>query len=253
MIKPSSFSRFESSYLKVERSKIHAEQFKSSIAEFFATNPYRAVIDPNSTNASKQLIIEQIEPTPKTLPLIIGDVIHNLRSALDHLASDLVLFKKASLDSVYFPTGVDKDGYHNALTKPIRKAGLDAIKRLAKVEAYYGGNGAIIRALHDLDVADKHRAIVPTLNRALVTNIRAVGGGYDLFFAGITLPVVNGRASLLKDYVGVDIQFDEAKPLDVSFGEPPLIASESIGETLEKMTKAVVAIIDSFANDPTYS
>lgn len=254
MIKPKEFAHFETAYLKVERSKIHAAELDAQLELFLASNPYRAIIDPDTRNKTKHLLIEQIAPTPRHLPLIIGDVIHNLRSALDHLASDLVMFQEASIDNVYFPTGSDKDGFHEALKRHIRKAGPAAIQSLSKLEAYYGGDGAILRALHDLDLADKHRAIVPTVNRAMVTNIRGTSPqGHDIFFAGVNMSIHNGRGDIMGMPNYFKVEFDEAKAADVSFGEPKMLGVKTVREATKEMTEAVIAVIDTFANDPAYA
>ena len=81
-------------FLKLERAKEHLETLADVHEKFLATRPYEIT---RTIEASRQagrgaehrLVWSRFETPPEALGLLIGDTIHNLRSALDHLAFEL--------------------------------------------------------------------------------------------------------------------------------------------------------------------
>lgn len=95
--------------------------------------------------------------------LILGDAVHNLRSALDLMATELAVIADQNPDDAYFPFAADLDGLRKSQKfKNFTKNGADCAKLLEIVAPYHGGNEAL-RALHDLDVQDKHKSLIPSL------------------------------------------------------------------------------------------
>jgi hypothetical protein len=65
-------------------------------------------------NPSAHLLRTGVQPTPIRLTAILGDVIHNLRSSLDHLAFQLVwVGTGAQPSNIYFPIAVTKQSIRN--------------------------------------------------------------------------------------------------------------------------------------------
>src|SRR5882762_8309674 len=74
---------FRDARLKVERAKKHIEDLQAAIVALEDT--YRATVEQHPDATGQSLIHEfpEIENAFEDLSLIIGDAIHNLRSALD--------------------------------------------------------------------------------------------------------------------------------------------------------------------------
>src|ERR1700678_2298437 len=92
---------------------------------------------------------------------IAGDVIHNLRSALDHLAHHLVLVGSPGViptRQIEFPIAQDFATYEAIKTRKVKGMRLAAIKAIDALKPYKGGNDALWR-IHELDIIDKHRTI----------------------------------------------------------------------------------------------
>jgi hypothetical protein len=81
---------FHGPRLKVERAKKHIDDFNQEIIEFTGRDPYGIIEDRDSQPG--KLVIRYVvrAPPPHTWPLLVGDAIHNLRSALDLLACDIM-------------------------------------------------------------------------------------------------------------------------------------------------------------------
>jgi hypothetical protein len=151
--------------LKIKRAKEHIDDLIRAVDEFFAEPPppytfrvedeydtgdlvYRAVVNPYS---DKWL---------SDVALIAGDAIHNLRSALDFVAWQLVEVNGTRPSRrTSFPVADSWKEFENAGPGYIKGASEQAVELLRKVRPYKGGNNALWR-LHRLDVADKHRLLL---------------------------------------------------------------------------------------------
>jgi hypothetical protein len=107
---------------------------------------------------------------------MLGDAIHNLRSSLDLMACELARINKESDKHVCFPFAEAADKLDEQIKdKKFFRAGTDAVDLLKKFSPYKGGN-VRLRAIHDMDVSDKHRAVLETEKQM---NVR-ISGSLDL-------------------------------------------------------------------------
>lgn len=98
---------------------------------------------------------------PPAVSLAYGDAVHNMRSALDLLAIDVVAQSGGSTKGVYFPFAEDKTGLNEMIKrKKFHRATQEAQDLLWAHEPFKGGNG-LLRGLHDLDIMEKHQVILP--------------------------------------------------------------------------------------------
>jgi hypothetical protein len=81
--------QFESSFLKFARANEHLEVLNREIQNFFKARPYDLDAKLESDGCEFIHSVRLIEPPPKRLSVIIGDCVHNFRSALDSLAWEL--------------------------------------------------------------------------------------------------------------------------------------------------------------------
>jgi len=74
--------------LKVERAKHHLDEVKAKMAAYAARNPFRAtrVRQPRGQRHIWLYRLEMTEKPDPVIPVIIGECLYDLRSALDHLA-----------------------------------------------------------------------------------------------------------------------------------------------------------------------
>jgi len=120
------------------------------------------------------------EQIPQYFAPIIGDVIHNLRSTLDHLVAALIPNGGAD-PKVQFPF----TECASTLDQTIRKGHVDladprAIALIRQMKPYKGGNDALY-GLQVLDNADKHRLLIPVLSHTGIKSFSLKSG--DVAFA----------------------------------------------------------------------
>lgn len=91
---------------------------------------------------------------------LAGDVVHNLRSALDHLANQLAWVGSGEEPSrrVEFPIAEDAATYEREKARKVKGMRPEVVKFIDSLKPYKGGNDALWR-LHELDNIDKHRTL----------------------------------------------------------------------------------------------
>lgn len=239
--------------LKVKRARQHTKALEELSASLIKNRPFSVVAEPHPESADHwQCVMRECQPMPEEVPLLLGDAIHNLRTALDLLAGDLVRANGADPSGVYFPFCDDPDYLDQMIKRRnMDRAAPDVVDILRSMKPYKGGNKAL-RALHDLDIADKHKLLIPALSAILhpsyeidfINQIEIVRDPKDcvaivqdgaLIEAAVpnTIPV---KAFTDKKYL-ITFVFDADQPM----------AGESVTPTLQDLAKLVDGIIDTFA------
>jgi len=156
------YEPFLSSRLKIERAKCHISELNSEIAEFLSHDPYGVIIEDGPNSGQCSWTIRVREEVPVHFPTILGDAVHNLRTALDILACDLVRLNQQSPKGVYFPFCLNRDDFEDTIRKRhIDRAAPEVVDIIRTLEPYEDGLGYMLRAVHDLDIIDKHQLLIP--------------------------------------------------------------------------------------------
>ncbi|CAA2157067.1 hypothetical protein MBRA_02484 [Methylobacterium brachiatum] len=112
-------------------------------------------------------IYRQRETIPIEWSSIIGDIIHNLRSSLDLMVCDVFRLTKGNpqdIGYVQYPFSRDKDRLHQQIRdRRLGRIGKEFTEVIEATAPYKDGNRGL-RAIHDLDVLDKHQMLVPTVS-----------------------------------------------------------------------------------------
>lgn len=147
---------------KIERAKQHKKELQGEIKSFFDSNPYK--IGAKSDSQTRRLIYYLIkaDKVPKKVALITGDLIQNLRSALDHLIYQLFIAKSKNINParrLYFPISENLSKYNKEKGRKTEGLSRSAKDLIDKIKPYKGGND-ILWQLHELNNIDKHRLLV---------------------------------------------------------------------------------------------
>lgn len=155
---------------KVQR----AEQLIRSIEqgiEAFSRTDWCVVNLTRKPNGNYDLRFE-FHSLPNDVATEVGDAIHNLRAALDLLAVALVRRAGASVKNVRFPFADSDATLEKAITwAKFHRASHEDKVILRSLRPYKGGN-VLLRALQDLDIQDKHRALIPVVNSVSTPTVR---------------------------------------------------------------------------------
>jgi len=79
---------FESSKAKINWAKEHIRKLDPVMNAFLDSDFYRLWVEENEGNSV--IKFQMIKKLPEVVPLIVGDALHNLRTALDYMANDII-------------------------------------------------------------------------------------------------------------------------------------------------------------------
>ena len=167
---------FKGPKLKICRAKHHIADLERTIIDYRTSRPFVLTIG----DIKGRPLFNVIRQTPpENLPLILGDAIHNARTALDLLAGDLVEINNNNRENVRFPFPKKEDGFKKQMNdSKFKRAAPHAIQMVRDYKPWMGE----LRALHDLDIADKHSMIIP-----LFTFIS--GNNFSMIFGAETIGI----------------------------------------------------------------
>lgn len=165
---------FWMSRLKVERARDLIKELERELENYRRNPPieYEVGSDEKGVFAAHTIRHGPFKAAP-----MIGDIIHNLRASLDLMAVELVRASNGNDNKVYFPMATSEVELDRQIRETkFDRAGADAVALLKSFAPYRGGNIAL-RAIHDLDIEDKHKALVPTHQQIVVNaNFQIVDG-----------------------------------------------------------------------------
>lgn len=149
--------------IKIDRARTVLCELIFRIDDFLSKHPLKVVIEDDIPNAMRRYVFIQSKPIPVELSAVIGDIIHNIRSALDLTMVDIVKKynpEKKNFENFNFIIRSSKKDFLEALSKIKYHLGDDALELLRDIEPYHGGNSDFY-IINKLSNIDKHRAIIP--------------------------------------------------------------------------------------------
>jgi hypothetical protein len=175
---------------KVDRAKKHIRDLEVARERFLAEEPARYSTKFDSQTGYELFYITDLRTPPAEFGLIAGDVIHNLRSALDHLAWQLVLANgQTPGNQTGFPIFDEAAKYKAGRRRYVQGMAQSAVDAIDAAKPYKGGNDALW-VLHSLDIADKHHALLTTVTSFVSASFRIDRSFLDpgFSFGGFSLP-----------------------------------------------------------------
>ena len=213
---------FSSARLKLKRARQIIDELDTMLAEHMQANPPKIEFTGTTPDAKGTWYESRftVPNTPEMAPTLIGDVIHNVRTSLDHMASEMARMNGKSDKHVHFPFAEDAGQLDTMIKKKnFDFCGQDAVDLLKTFKPYRHGN-VELRTLHDLDILDKHRDLVP-----------------EAYVAGnlkVTMPLGPAAVSVAD---GAQFVF----PKELGLGTQPLV------KTLKDLVDLCEGVLEAFA------
>ena len=150
--------------VKIERAKKHLMELERLLRSRRNGRKYaHAGVSDDDPKTGKALpqVIRRIRRLPFDSVAISGDIIQNLRSALDHLAYQLVLANgETPTRDTSFPIGKDFTAYEAMKTRCVEGMTAAAKKAIDRVKPYRGGGNDLLFTIRELNNVDKHRLLL---------------------------------------------------------------------------------------------
>jgi len=249
---------------KVEWAEQHIGDLEAQLRVFHRGKPYEFVTQQHPQKPQRsQLLLRIHKPIPHTFELRIGDVVHNLRSALDHLACLAVERNGAVVTTnTAFPICRDPGtptplALEALIRRQVRGASTSFMRQVLRLQPYEGGDDEPLWCVNRLDIMDKHHQMIPALATyeyvhldlgAIAGTALGVGhlpGGVLSFPPTVRFPLNDGEVL----FEATADEVAQAKPkftIEVSLGEPKVLEGKPVVPMLADLTQAVRGVIDLF-------
>jgi hypothetical protein len=236
-------SQFESARLKVKRAYRHIDELKQSFADFLKIDfcALRVSQDPNTGQAS--IYIQSVATPPPETALTIGDIVHNLRAALDHTIVE-ILGERGNRES--FPVAKEQDNPGAHPTYRLIKETLPDLAAfiLEKIQIYDTGTPSIW-AVSKLDNIDKHNLLIPIVSVQQINGFSFKNGaGVSIVSATATI-LGGGRLNVASIPGPLDITNKGQAAAQILFGNGQPLEGRPVIDSLVKMAELTSQAIEA--------
>lgn len=248
----------EAARLKIDRAKHHISELAGEVNAFLVEKPFKLVRRTDPKAAERVLIVKANKPIPPRFSLIVGDAVHNLRSALDITIFNLIADKVADPSNVQFPFCKSAEAMSSAIAgRQIQVAGEKVVDAIKALKPYPGGNDHLW-GLHVLDLTDKHKLILTTGSAASLSGndlsraepgLNIIGDGVVKFagsdrLASVGIKFMNRRARRAAQRDPAVEEETKVQPaFEICFGSGEPFAGQNVVEQLMRLSNAVVGAI----------
>lgn len=160
--------------LKLRRVQHHLDTLQDALDGFLESKPYEIVNESHPKSAQYVLWTKVREQPPPEWSPIIGDIVHNWRSTLDHLAWQLVIrngrkpsgstqfpiFSKNPFDANSYSSGRESKDSLKRWNRQVKGMHANDVALVERLQPYNVGEDAgfpVLSALSELSNWDKHR------------------------------------------------------------------------------------------------
>lgn len=161
-----------SAYLKIERAEKHYDELSKLLT---TRKAYGYFLETNCNTGQRATFAKKNEDVVDEAAIIIGDIVHNLRAAIDHIYWNCTSeYAKSDGErrSIQFPITSNQEAFNKSirpgLPSRVSEAFADA---LSELKPYRENGNDFLCAIHDLDVIDKHKLLIPTGNFTKITSV----------------------------------------------------------------------------------
>lgn len=243
--------------IKLVRAHRHIEELREILEPLVDID--QQLIARGTSQGPNELVfcITRVPEIDPALSAAVGDVLYNFRSALDHLAHQLVLLDgQQPTTDTYFPIYDEptnrKGRPRTELVRPsVRRQDIRDALLAAQPYSIHQGAGALLRAIRDLSNIDKHRLLL-VMVCALDFASGAIWWGKNIgdpdpTWKFSTEPLFDGDPIGWFDFGDVDpppgfkpnisiaVKLDEESPGDLARRLPVVDLLMSIGHAIEQI------------------
>jgi hypothetical protein len=239
--------------LKIQRASEHLGDLYARHRYFGTPHPYGIYTERDEEAKVVRYRFHLYKTIPPEWSLIIGDLLHNLRSALDLIAWQLVEANGNRPDEhTKFPIGESEKAWESGesgakiLQRKGHAIGDEPMAVLRTLKPYKGGDDALY-ALHRLNIEDKHHLLIPAYGARIDTVLVFPNGRFiPLWDSHHGPPTVLEEGTVL-----ATMPFDtegEMKPqflIDIALGEAPVAGKEML-PMLTELASQVDGVLKAF-------
>ena len=234
---------FNSARLKVQWANAYIDDLNRMFDDFLKSDFYTFSNELDAQTGQYRISVTNKASLPVVVSLLLGDIIHNLRTALDHAAtaiasngSDVYFPFHKDIINLITPDGVIVCGKAKLIEKAVPKLGMFIIN---EIKPYCAGNPFLWK-LTKLDAIDKHKFLVPTIQVTSVTAHDLYNSENNISIGQATGTVgAGGTVNVLGVFAKLEIRGKIEPSFEILFGKDTFFEDQPIIETLFNISNAV--------------
>jgi hypothetical protein len=248
---------------KIQRADEQIKTLNTEIASFLRDN-YRIVGEFDRDARKYRFTAFGETQLPPRFAVVVGEIVHHLRSALDHLVTQLAVFGPGDGDpgTLEFPICLTAEHFKRSVKrgkiKGIPPLAAQTIEACQPYRTSSPPENSELFVLHDLDRIDKHRLLLVVVACVRMTDRLGIDAKKNVTITGMSPPVPAGARPSNDGTEVFHIDFgDEFDPevkvennfaFQVAFDHPGVLRNLPVMPTLLQLREAVAmkVIRDSF-------
>jgi hypothetical protein len=206
---------------KLDRAETHIDALEQAVKRWLKTDAYTLIENFNAQTGEYVLKAKVTEPPGDDWPLLVGDAVHNLRSALDHIAYTFAMDGYQAQHSggnipanhqrrILFPiVAVSNDPkrtvdqfYEDGIKSQLRYVPAGAVAAIGALQPYKRSpadpTSDPLWIVHELDVIDKHRKLHTTAVASPLQGLQIGGGSVRIEDLKLTGGPVEGEREVIR-------------------------------------------------------
>jgi hypothetical protein len=234
---------FDGATLKVGRAKRHINELEAIIESFWIGDS-EALTATRDADGRYILRFPDLGEQGRQIPIILGDAIHNLRVAFDHVWT--ALDRAAPAKNSKFPTFPFHETRHNVIDwidkSPVKRA-FPQVKSLIldHIKPYSDAGGDhVLWSLTKLDKLDKHNILIPTIEVRKVGHVVVKSAGTTMTFTNCDIANV---AALVSSDTPAEYYCYGEITIDPVFPDRLPVGGERVMQTLIYLAQATDSAI----------
>lgn len=247
-------------YARLARVEDHIEHVELLAREYRQANSQMPLPETEQVSVPPQgrqpvaILQHPQAPVPHLLSILVGEVLYNLRAALDYLVFELAVLDSGSeQDGTQFPIFGTCDGWKSGASGVLRGVSDAHRTQLEELQPYKRADNEWLRTFRALSNPDKHRQLRSVGFASLLTEVRAErhdapaedaqGGVHYDMYAKLRMEICFAPRD----------PFPPMPPhVDIILAVPPIVRQPDyprVVPTLQDFTSRVRGILDSFKED----
>jgi hypothetical protein len=237
---------FHNARLKIKRADKHI--YDAQAAVIALKRAYASFVEVDAQTGGRSIKYEcpGFDERKTEIALIVGDAIHNLRTALDY--AWMATIDRLSLPPTKytkFPFVDDAKTLENAL----KERGIETASPLlfkavmTEIQPYPAGNLSLY-SLHDIDITDKHKLLVPLMDYTGASHV-SVKDEYGTVRTGDTLSFLGSNGIFYVDFApNVEIKNEGEVSVSIFFHEGTPLAGFKIPAELFALSCTALSVVE---------
>lgn len=250
----------ESAREKIHRANENILHLNADIARFLTDTEPTVKLRDDEQLGQKLVGVEGRIIPPLRYAVVAGEIVHHLRSALDHVAFQLVVSNKGTPSTkTEFPVFVDSDEYVSKHAAKVQGMSDRAKALIESLQPFKQGHTAALDhplwIVHQLDVADKHRLLVVIARRTTLQHVISSGPwpAPSTYTSGVTIDSVSpdsstqANAVVARLTVAPNVKVNPSVACELVFDRIGRSQFEPVIPTLQNLSDTVRSTAELFA------